>query len=189
MDLLRTVVWRNLNDPGTEYCRLFHTATGVRLEGHVIVALNHAPLDVQYQVACDMHWRTQAVTVEVSQGALSRRLQITVDHDQTWWANGDEIERLRGCQDVDLAVTPSTNTLPIRRLDLPIGNTDDVVAAWVRFPELELEPLPQSYTRLAKTLYRYESDSGRFTTQLEVDELGLVVRYARGWQREAVSTG
>ena len=34
------------------------------------------------------------------------------------------------------AVTPATNTLPIRRLNLQIGGSKSVIAAWVKFPDL-----------------------------------------------------
>jgi hypothetical protein len=87
---------------------------------------------------------------------------------------------------VDLAVTPSTNTLPIRRLDLAVGEGRDVVAAWVRFPGLTIEPLPQRYVRIAEHQYRYESRGGEFTAELEVDTLGVVVRYGSFWERVAV---
>ncbi len=89
---------------------------------------------------------------------------------------------LAGCIDVDLGITPSTNTLPIRRLNLQVGESADVTAAWVRFPELTVEPLAQRYTRLDERRYRYESTTG-FSAELEVDELGLVVRYGDIWER------
>ena len=50
---------------------------------------------------------------------------------------------------MDLSATPSTNTLPIRRLALDVGASREVRAAWIRFPSCEIAPLPQRYTRLA----------------------------------------
>ncbi len=91
---------------------------------------------------------------------------------------------MRGCLDVDLSVTPATNTLPIRRLALAEGAAAAVTAAWVRFPALTVEPLPQRYTRLGGGRYRYESDTG-FVTEIESDDLGLVTRYGGGWERAA----
>src|SRR5712664_99467 len=38
--------------------------------------------------------------------------------------------------DIDLAVTPATNTLPIRRLNLEVGQSQEVTAAWLKFPDL-----------------------------------------------------
>jgi hypothetical protein len=99
---------------------------------------------------------------------------------------GLEMRDLRGCDDVDLAVTPATNTLPIRRLDLQIGQSKSVIAAWVKFPELTVEPLSQRYLRLGKDTYRYESNTG-FSTEIVVDELGLVTTYPGGWERIAAT--
>jgi uncharacterized protein len=183
MEVLRAVVWRNLNDPGSEYCRLCRTGAGFELEGHVVVALSAVPFYVHYQVRCDPRWKTQAVRMDVSRGGEARRLRISAGDNRHWIFGDEEVEAVRGCDDVDLAFTPATNTLPIRRLGLSVGESLDITAAWLRFPELTLEPLPQRYTRIAESSYRYESNG--FTTQLEVDDLGLIVSYARGWQREA----
>jgi uncharacterized protein len=84
-----------------------------------------------------------------------------------------------------LVSPPSTNTLPIRRLDLPIGRGRDVTAAWIKFPDLTLKPLRQRYTRLGENSYRYQSGAG-FSANILVDELGLALDYAGGWKRLAV---
>ena len=89
-----------------------------------------------------------------------------------------------GCHDVDLALTPATNTLPIRRLNLQVGSSESVVAAWVKFPDLTVQPLSQRYTRMTKDTYRYESNTG-FSAEIVVDDLGLVASYPGGWERIA----
>jgi hypothetical protein len=98
-----------------------------------------------------------------------------------------EVLSVAGCLDVDLAFTPATNILPLRRLELAVGESREVTAAWVRFPDLSVEPLAQRYTRLDERRVRYESRGGAFTAELEVDELGLVVRYPPLWERVAVA--
>jgi uncharacterized protein len=98
----------------------------------------------------------------------------------TLW--GRELPEVGGCRDVDLAVTPATNTLPIRRLDLGIGMSQSVTAAWIKFPELDLQLLSQRYTRIAENIYRYDSDPG-FSADIVVDDLGLVINYPGGWER------
>ena len=96
-----------------------------------------------------------------------------------------EIPAVAGCLDVDLAFTPATNILPLRRLGLAVGESREMTAAWVRFPDLSVEPLAQRYTRLDERRVRYESRGGAFTADLEVDELGLVVSYPPLWERVA----
>jgi hypothetical protein len=113
-----------------------------------------------------------------------RRLNLTVESHGKWRRSGQELPVLRDCTDVDLEVTPATNTLPIRRLALPIGKGQDVTAAWVRFPDLEIEVLPQRYIRLNQNRYHYETTTG-FAAEIQVDEMGLVTAYPGGWERLA----
>jgi hypothetical protein len=87
--------------------------------------------------------------------------------------------------DIDLPFTPSTNMIPIRRLSLNPGERAEVRAAWLRFPELTLEPLVQSYARTGDTSYHYESSGGEFVTDLEVGAAGFVLRYPPLWEGEA----
>src|ERR1041385_4868729 len=91
--------------------------------------------------------------------------------------------KVRGALGIELGWGPSTNTLPIRRLNLQVGESSgEFIAAWVRFPGLTLEPLPQEYVRLAERLYRYSSRRGSFTAQLQIDDQKLVVDYQGFWQ-------
>jgi hypothetical protein len=194
-------MWRNIVANGAEYCELRRTAEGWLLRGHAIAAPDQkTPLLVEYEVHCDEGWRTHRVQVKRSIGAEVRDLSLTVEAHGVWRLSGDErpgqvfdrqFDRQPGrrsdlgdCVDVDLGITPATNTLPIRRLNLAIGQGQDVTAAWIKFPDLTLEPLRQRYTRLSDNRYRYESGTG-FSTEIVVDELGLVVDYLKGWERLA----
>ena len=81
---------------------------------------------------------------------------------------------------MDLGFSPSTNTLPIRRLRLELGESAKVAAVWLRWPELIVERLDQTYERLAPDRYRYLS--GRFSAELRVDDHGLVLQYGKYWR-------
>ena len=184
-DLKRVVAWKNLLINGTDYCALWHTAEGWLLKGTVVGALkDQRPMLANYEIYCDDNWLTHRVQVERTIGKDAKTLSLSVETRGVWRRSGQELPELRGCPDVDLAITPATNTLPIRRLDFPNGKSESVITAWVKFPELTVEPLSQRYTRLAKNTYRYESDTG-FSTEIGVDDLGLVTAYPGGWERIA----
>ncbi|PSR22196.1 MAG: hypothetical protein C7B45_07425 [Sulfobacillus acidophilus] len=87
----------------------------------------------------------------------------------------------QACLDVGIGVTPSTNTLPIRRLDLDVGESQDCWATWVRFPDLTLHALAQRYTRLSSDVYRYESLQSGFQATLRVDDHGIIQQYTGLW--------
>ncbi len=104
--------------------------------------------------------------------------------DGRWYEDGREREAVRGCVDVDLSWSPSTNTLPIRRFGIAPGQSSGPLrAAWVRFPDLTLMSLDQEYRRLSDGRYRYMSRGGAFTAEIDVDEHGLVIDYGEFWRR------
>jgi hypothetical protein len=113
-------------------------------------------------------------------------INISVDRER-WLLNGAECAAVAGCTDIDLNFSPSTNLLPIRRLELEIGKEAEVHAAWLRFPSFTLERLDQRYSRLGTSQYRYESAGGAFVTELEVTSKGFVTRYPNFCEAEAVS--
>jgi hypothetical protein len=59
-----------------------------------------------------------------------------------------------------------------------------VLAAWLRFPSFKLEPLEQTYRRIDKSTYQYESAGGSFIARLEVNDAGLVTHYPKFWRVE-----
>jgi hypothetical protein len=185
MQLIKNVLWQTLVWPGSEYCCLWGYDDGWRITGTVLAAIEETPARIQYQVECDPAWHTRLVEIEVEKGAASQTLYLAVDAQQRWRLAEQELTSLAGYLDVDLGFTPATNTLPIRRLNLAVGQSAEVTAVWVQFPSLEIKPLPQRYTRLAQDRYRYESNYGAFVAELEVDQDGLVIHYPGGWQRIA----
>ena len=181
----RVVVWKNLLIDGRDYCALWHTAEGWLLKGTVVGVLkDRRPLVAHYEVHCDENWLTHRVEVERTIGKDVKTLSLNVEARGIWRGSGQEVPGVNGCNDADLAITPATNTLPIRRLGLGIGESASVIAAWIKFPELTVQPLSQRYTRLAKDTYRYLSNTG-FSAEIAVDDLGLVVTYPGGWERLA----
>ena len=182
-DLKRVVVWKNLLIDGRDYCGLRHTAEGWLLKGTVVGVLkDQRPLLASYEISCDENWLTHRVEIERTIGSDMKTLSLSVESRGVWRSSGQELPGVRRCDDVDLALTPATNTLPIRRLNLQVGGSQSVIAAWVKFPELTVQPLSQRYTRLGKDTYRYESNTG-FSAQIVVDDLGLVTTYPGGWER------
>jgi hypothetical protein len=114
-------------------------------------------------------------------------VKVEADGSHRWRLNGAETAAVEGCIDVDLNFSPSTNLLPIRRLDLAVGQSAEVRAAWLRFPSFNLEPLQQSYRRIDETAYRYESAGGTFVRDLQVAESGLVLQYPGFWEAEGAA--
>jgi hypothetical protein len=96
-------------------------------------------------------------------------------------ASGEPLPELDGCIDVDISATPFTNTLPIRRLGLKPGESEELTVVYVRVPELLIGPERQCYGCLEAQadggLYRFEALPSGFIADLPVDAGGLMLDY------------
>ena len=182
-----SILWRRLDLPGHEIGRVARRNDRWELLGTAIFAHERAPCKLDYVVVCDAGWRTRSARVSGTIGDREVDLSVSVDAGQRWLLNGTECPAVGGCVDIDLGFSPSTNLLPIRRLALKVGEKADVRAAWLPFPSLGFEALPQVYRREGERTYRYESGGGAFVRVLEVDAVGFVTSYPGLWQAESAT--
>jgi uncharacterized protein len=159
------------------------TADGRRIHGAEVAAEGDAIWAIRFDLDVDDLWTTLAMDTEVVRDGGSKRLLLERSPDGTWRADGTPAPDLDGCTDVDITSTPFTNTLPIRRLNLAVGDTHVIKAAWLEVPELSVQPVDQRYTRLpsegGSDRYEYQSLPEGSTYQLVVDSDGIVIDYER----------
>jgi hypothetical protein len=182
----RSILWRRLDRPGHESARLTRREAGWLLSGTAVFAHDGLRCRLDYQVVCDAEWQTLSGKVEGWVGERIVEIEISVDSQRHWWLNGEECPEVRGCTDLDLNFSPSTNLLPLRRLGLALGQCAEIRAAWLRFPSFTLEPLEQYYTRIDEAIYRYESTGGRFVAELKANEEGFIIEYPGLWEQESI---
>jgi uncharacterized protein len=173
------VIWDQLIDRGLEHLILNQDAQ-IEARGLVVGMLKDAAYRVQYQIVCDLGWNVKRVRV----GDLLNNEEISFFKGQeSDWVDerGQVIQSLRGCTEVDIMVTPFTNTLPIRRLNLAQGESQEMAVVYIAVPDLDMSRVEQRYTCLSKDknggVYRYENLKSGFTSDLRVDAEGLVVDY------------
>jgi len=182
---VRSVLWRGIDPFSAELCRLARGDRAWDLHGVVLADLPDGGAEIRYLLRVDELWRTHRLRIEMT-GPHAGTLDLLGDGRGSWGLDGEPAAVLDGCIDVDIGVSPSTNTLPIRRLAPSVGEAVTTTVAWVRFPELTVEPDEQTYERIDGSRWIFRSDG--FEAELEVDDDGLVVRYGDLWER-VVATG
>ncbi|PTT61038.1 putative glycolipid-binding domain-containing protein [Arthrobacter sp. HMWF013] len=160
--------WDGLESDSTETCCVSESEYGIQVESAVHAAFG----ECRYALVADDHWQFRSLSLVLG----SRSVRIQFD-GMVWTVDGRERHDLEAAREVDIAVSPLSNTLPIRRLALDIGESADITSAYVAVHELTVVTDPQRYTRLAKHEYLYESRNSDFRRVLTVDEHGLVVTY------------
>lgn len=179
-----TVLWRRLDTPGHDACRLEGGDAGWALDGTAVFRQDGLPARLSYRLECDLRWHTQQGQVRGWLGAQSIELSITRSTGGVWTLNGVVVSNLESCVDLDLGFTPATNLLQLRRLALAEGQAADAPAAWLNESAGSLEVLPQRYERLTETMYWYEAPSVDYAALLDVAPTGFIHRYPGLWEAE-----
>lgn len=187
--------WRWADRPGLESLEISLDGDEVVADGAVLVVLDSVPTEIRYRLAYDREWRFLRGTIRtraVSGGAegTERTLEIAREAaaggDPEWRIDGEPRPDLAGCTDIDLMVTPFTNTPPLRAHPLAPGEARSLRVAWVRWPGLEVVPVEQEYRRLggdapetddSPERYRYRNLDSGFEGELTVDDALLVIDY------------
>jgi hypothetical protein len=177
----REVMWTPWEEAGLEHLRLVTSGSGVVANGLVIGLEAGRPFRIGYEIRCDERWRVREVRTAAPDSGRPV-LELLADGEGHWKRSGREpMLELDGCIDVDISATPFTNTLPIRRLGLEPGESEELTVTYIRVPELLVGPERQHYNCLeAQTdsgLYRFEALPSGFTAELPVDAEGLVIDY------------
>ncbi len=189
LELERNILWTPWDEPGLEHLCLSQDAGQILADGMILRVKESKPFRVHYRIRCDVEWRVREVHVNLL-GDAGQNIKLNADGEGRWTdGSGNHILSLDGCFEVDISVTPFTNTLAIRRMRLKPGEACDLVAAYISIPEMEVKPSRQRYTCLETGLeggiYRYEDEGlfQGFTADLPVDSGGLVADYPALFRR------
>ncbi len=160
--------------------------SGHRLEGHTAAVEDGQVWAVHYTITLDERWATRAARVVCWSVDGERAMRLDADGAGHWEIDGSPVPELDGCLDVDLESSACTNTIPVRRLTLEVGQSAQAPAAYVRALDLRVERLDQTYSRLDdhgdggdhdRQRYRYRAPTFDFEGLLVYDASGLVLDY------------
>src|SRR4051795_4159547 len=128
LTLSKICVWRLVNGIGCERAELTREGNDWVFRGRIIRIAEHGLTKVEYAVFCDPKWHTKTAKVSLLDSRGERSLELT-NENGIWSQDGLRLSAVEGCVDVDLEWSPSTNTLPLRRLNLSPGRSSGLTAA------------------------------------------------------------
>ncbi len=173
------VLWSQLLEQGLEHL-ILEQNDHKEANGLAIGSIKGVGYRIKYQIICDAGWNAQNIRVE---DLLNEKEIVLVKSGNNDWVDESNktLKALNHCTDVDIMVTPFTNTLPIRRMNLALHESREISVMYVSIPDLSVSRLSQRYTYLSQEkdsgLYKYENLNSGFTSEITVDSNGLVTDY------------
>ncbi len=142
------------------------------------------PYWVRYRLETGERFVTERMEVESRWEDGTATLDLRREAGR-WTFDGESRPDLDEALDLDLAGCPLTNTMPILRHGLHVGEGDhSFLVAFIEVPSLRVVPSRQRYTHIrmldgdgAGAIVRYRS--GSFQSDLTIDTDGFVVDYPK----------
>src|SRR6202140_2977954 len=117
------VVWESLYQRAIEHLSLREGDGRVHAES----VIGAEQFGLRYSIDCDAQWNFQRAEI------VCGRMRLDIRRDgRDWRVNGEPRDDLRDCTEIDIAATPFTNTLPIRRLQVPIGEERTIAVVYIK---------------------------------------------------------
>jgi len=171
------LIWSGIEYDSKEHCSIT-TRNGITTVDSVIVgSYQHDVYRVAYKLIINNKWQLTSVEINSLVNNKETNYHLRSDGTGNWTSHNIETAKFKGCIDIDISLTPFTNTLPINRLNLADGQSAQIKVLYFNLLEQQLKPLHQQYTCLSSTEYKYENIPNDFEAIITIDEQGLVVNY------------
>lgn len=144
--------------------------------------IDQTKVTVNYEVHINKQWQVNAVSINghLDDEFISWHYLFASNR---WLTDDGGEELLPGYYDIDISISPFTNTLAINRLQLAIGEQKTINVLYFDLMEQHVYITNQIYKRVDHQLYRFENAEGDFTAEITVDQEGYVDNYPALFKR------
>lgn len=169
--------WKGIEYDSLENCEVTPAQEGVDIRSVISGKYGKDIYEVEYHIRTNSRWETIFFEVKSRINDKHDVLRYEGDGRGNWKSNGKPATEFKDCIDIDIPLTPFTNTLPINRLKLKEGASAQIKVIYIDLLENRVHAVHQKYTRLSKTEYHYENVPNDFEAIITVDKSGFVIHY------------
>src|SRR3981081_1449074 len=125
--------WQDWSGKSLEHLVLQEDSGEIFAQAALRGSIDDENFAARYRILCDGSWRV--TEVEVSEIGNADWIELSHDGAGNWLdASANPLPELNGALDIDISITPFTNAIPIRRLHLERGQSQEILAVYVQLP-------------------------------------------------------
>jgi hypothetical protein len=174
----RKIKWEGLKYQSQEDCIFKETDNGVEVTSVITGTVENQVFKVLYRVLANNLWETYLVDLNIVLDGNERTFLLE-KKDACWLVNNVPDHRIDHCIDIDISLTPFTNTLPIRRLVFNGHLRNRIEVVYIDILANTIMPVTQYYSKISDSVYLYENEKTTFKAELKTDSHGLVIEYPK----------
>jgi len=153
----RTIMWKGIYYQSLEYCEIITNDNEVQVTSVILGIHENKEYRVDYSIKTNANWELIACHI-------TSRVSGVID--------------IRAFQsEIDISVSPFTNSLPINRLKLQIDQTREIKVVYIDVLNQAVKNVMQRYTRISDFQYHFENVPNDFEATITVDPQGIIRDY------------
>ena len=171
------ILWTGIAYHSLEHCVLTHSDESIEVNSVIVGANDDKIFRIDYSIKVNRNW--ESIFLEVKTQLSEKEVSINCHSDGrgNWTKNGEAVNEFKDCIDIDISLTPLTNSLPINRLQWALNKPQQINVLFLDILSQEMLVVKQRYTKLSDTEYKFENVPNDFEAIITVDESGMVVNY------------
>jgi uncharacterized protein len=173
----KNILWKGIEYESLENCLVNATDDGHEIHSTIVGGYQGKIYRVEYTIRTNTKWQTLFLQLQAWHSNKKETILLEGDAKGNWILNGKPAPEFKGCIDVDIPLTPFTNTLPVSRLTLLKGNHQQIQVIYIDVLQWQIRTVEQKYTRISDIGYHYENVPNDFEATITVDRNGLVADY------------
>lgn len=179
------LLWTGIECHSMENCLAEVSDAGAEITSTIIGMYQRVIYRVEYLIRTNEYWETVYFEINCRHSDQKQIIKMTGDGKGKWIKDGIQMKEFEGCIDIDIPLTPFTNTLPVNRLRLDNGQSREIRVIYLDILRQDVRPARQSYSRLGDNEYRYQNVPNDFEAVIRVDDSGFVTDYPSLFMRTA----
>lgn len=179
------LLWTGREYQSLENCLVNTSSAGAEITSTIIGYSENKIYKTEYCIKTNHNWETVFFEISSRHSNKFRVARLESDGKGNWSTSGKRVDQFEGCIDIDISLTPFTNSLPIKRLKLAQDESQEIQVIYLDVLTQQMRSVWQRYIRLSDSLYHYQNIPNDFEANIQVDELGLVVDYPSLFVRTA----
>ena len=171
------ILWTGIAYHSLENCVLTNSDESIDVNSVIVGTHDDKIYRVDYSIKINRNWESFFVEVKAQLSDKKEEINYHSDGRGNWTKNGVPVNESKGCIDIDISLTPFTNSLPINRLQWELNKPQQIKVLFFDILSQEIIPVQQRYTKLSNSEYKFENVPNDFEAIITVDESGMVVNY------------
>lgn len=177
------ILWSGIEYFSLENCVIDSGPECVLIDSVIVGYYENILYRVEYTIELNTSWEIRNCQIKVQLDDEIKIVKLQCDNSK-WLIDERHCPEFDGCIDIDIPLTPLTNSLPINRLNL-LENEEAVInVIYIDLLEHNIRFVKQKYRRISELKYRYENIPNDFEAEVTVDEDGYVVDYPLLFKRK-----